>query len=103
MKKPPTIKRMEEEFDKRFCVKGQDAFFDKVISRTATWVRTRQPRPSEIKSFFRSFLERMLEYLRLEKRGISMTQDNEEWSSACGYGQAVQELNAKIEELKGEK
>ena len=61
MKNPTTIKEILKEFDEKFCVVGQDAFFDIIIGRTVDLVDSRKPKPSEIKSFIRASIEKVLE------------------------------------------
>jgi DnaJ-class molecular chaperone len=47
------MKNWEKEFDKRFCIKDQDEFFDIEEWRSENCIKTRQPKPSEIKAFIR--------------------------------------------------
>jgi len=101
-----TLKEFEKEFDKKFADLGVDGNL---------YVNERL---RNIKSFFRSYLEKALEELKMWKwkdiktplgvckrkyltmKGIRGDLDE---VFDCGYNQAVSELNQKIKKLKGER
>ena len=86
----PTIKRIEKEFDLL-----EDEFLD----------------AEDVKKFYRTKIEEMLEYLGLNeepigteirhKEGLRSWEYNKDLT--LGWKKATQELNNKIRKLKGEK
>ena len=92
---PPTIKRMEEEFDKRWDWWGKEVFGNPSIPK------------HDIKSFFSSYLLEVLEYLKAKRKYLPRwikndKEFNEALLSKKIYEQLASELNNKIRKLKGE-
>jgi len=85
MKQPPTIKRMEEEFDVKFVGYGHtrsEIQKDAVGDYAEFYIQ-------DLKDWFSSYFEEVLEYLKLEKRNTGYPTD-------ISWDEAVDELNAKI-------
>jgi len=98
MKKPPTIKRMEKEFDDlpyRYAHSGQPnhevlkKWFSSYLSEVLEYLKVREYKTIDHKK------EKYLEFVGSEGSGETMRR----W----GWNMAVEELTDKIKKLKGEK
>ena len=86
MKKPPTIKRMEKEFD----------------DLPYRYAHSGQPNHEVLKKWFSSYLSEVLEYLQFKGRKRDERCEQYAWFTE-GENNVIEELNNKIEKLKGGK
>jgi len=87
MNQPPTIKRMEKEFD----------------DLPYRYAHSGQPNHEVLKKWFSSYLSEVLEYLRLENKSFVGVEGIAGLVRVKSYNQAVSELNTKIKKLQGGK
>jgi len=101
--RPPTIKRMEEEFNKKV---GDVEKFRKLgrLRSGASGELAYENFYYEIKSFFSSYLSEVLEYLQGEVKNVAGKKfplGERKWCVECAQ-RIRKELNNKIKKLKGE-
>jgi len=93
---PPTIKKMEKEFDNRFSAEWWKGF--------GTTDDIDKQGIEAIKSFFSSYLSEVLEYLQGEVKNVAGKKfplGERKWCVECAQ-RIRKELNNKIKKLKGE-
>lgn len=102
-KQPPTIERMKKELDAIWYSENKEeptpgwefAYHEKELN--AEHLGDVKRLVSKTESFFRSYLEEMLEWLEMEETELAQ---NEKGSYGDGYNQAIDKLNQKIKQLK---